>query len=1842
MAISYYTFTDQLPPGMVFAGGPYPNLGTPETPVFQIPVEDLQNGGTFAFQVATYGAPTDTPLINVASLTDGTTTLYAQDGGVIIINPIILLSVQKAGTVNMPEDGNGGTITWNVTITNVGTNVATQINVTDTLQQGQAVVGMPTATDQNGDYFNASYEYNTSAPNTMIFMIQGDLPPGQTVTLTFQTSLPNIPNADLNIDPGTLINNTANLDDGTTSNPATVTLPAPTFTARKIASTFNPEPGSTFTYTVTATNTGNLSAMPFTLTDPLPTATDAAANLVPLITYNGGPVSATLSNYADPVSITTSGTATTPIFTLNQPVRPGQTVAITFQVTLSPTAPLGVAIPNSQSYVTGFPNGPKTPVTELQPITPATPTFTNANKGSTPANVTTPGSLISYTITATNSGTLPTDQLTLTDTLPDYLTYLGNATVQVAGTTVPPGSYTLTQNPLTFTITDPSYQLPAGGTVQVAFDTLLSPDTPIGTYIENSAFLQTGPNDQNGAYANSHLPFVGSPKFSGVSKVASLSLVAPGDTFTYTIQATQSGNAPTDPLTITDTLPDWLTYQDATVTAHIDGNPVNVAITGDPDTPIFTITDPLRSGSTVDITYTVLVDENVPPGSSLTNNALITGYPGDPGTNASVTNQVGNPPFTQVSKSPSTRSIYPGDTYTYTIQAKNSTNQALDPFVINDTLPPGLTLAGDPTLTIAGTTDPVTAAVNGQQVTFTSNQPLPPESSATLTFQVTAANSLANRTQLINTADLKDPEGNDHSVTAFPVTVTSPIFPSCQKVPSQANANIGDTFTYTITATNSGGAPTTNPFSITDTLPTGLTYAGNPVATLNGQAIPVTQSGDQPLTFSLAGTAGNNDTVTLSFQVTVNDQAQNGLALTNTATIYGYPNDPGYPVPGQPVGIGSPDFSTSTKTATDDDGNSLEGQTIADSGTIVYHIHVVNTSDGQAVGPFQVTDTLPNGTTYDPSLPSIGTFVVPGAGTFQIPMNVTVAQTGTNTALTFEHPVQNTYIPAGTTVDFDYRVFLGPNVDNPLHNRATVHADPNDPGVVTSQSTVNIASPSFTDASKTVNPDPPVAGRPFTYTVTATNTGTVAAPSLTITDPLPSPLLYNPESGATATLDGATVPVTVASDHQTPTFTINTPIPAGSTISLTFQVHAPYHSPAQTLSNTASVSGTPATNTTNLQAPPAPTDALSKTSSPGILFPGGTIDYTLNWKHQGLPTYQNLTLTDVLPPYVSFPVGATANVTVNGATQQIPNTGTAAVPIFNVPGPLHPGTQATLDFTASLASNAPEGTSLTNNAISDNGIDQAFAADDGVTVASSNIALTKIATPDTVYPGQTAHYTITATNNGTLPAAISLTEPMANMTNIVGDINGTTIPLTQNGTSFTSSEMLPTGANFTLNFDTIVPIDTTLTNSVTYKAYPSDPGTTATHTLPIQLTQLNNGLFSKSSAPSVVAPGGTVTYTFNFNSQDAINTDLILTDFLPDYTTYLAGAHVTVNDTTYDVANTGTATVPRFSMPAPIPENSNLTLTFTALFNPDTNVGGHFQNTAVLHDGSHTFLRASDTPGFFAGALFVPIKTSDVAVANPGDRVTYTINAQNVGNMPASPLAILETLPLGIRFTPDDTVTALIDDVPTTVTTTHPSGPRQPVFTLADPVPPGATVVLTFTALINPTNLAGSTLVNSATLTSYPGDPGTTCWDSGITIETAPPAPTPPPELPLLKAACCAKTKVAPCKTLPLKTYLPADSSIKACQGSTFLLDPNTTYEVTFKVKLRTDPRVGAYTIGLSLDGCPITGSRITVRPKTCTAATLTQRITFTTGDTSQKLKLVNYSRSSVVVTQSWIEIQKM
>ena len=316
-----------------------------------------------------------------------------------------------------------------------------------------------------------------------------------------------------------------------------------------------------------------------------------------------------------------------------------------------------------------------------------------------------------------------------------------------------------------------------------------------------------------------------------------------------------------------------------------------------------------------------------------------------------------------VGKTASVVSAPQNGTYTYSIVVSNSGQVASGaPTTITDTVPAGLSIVGltngsgwvcTPT-TVSGPGSITCSSATGVAAGVTNQT-------------VVTLNAIKTRTStVVNTATVT---GGDAGCAASSAparcTSTATVTDSSQpnltinKIASVATAASGASFTYTVQASNSGPVASSNPTTVVDTIPTGVTVT----AITNGAGFTCTPSSALPLvgngsssqvscvaTTGVAAGAVNAPVLTL----TVTKTGTNSVTNTATTTT----GDPACPATARCTGTTTvPDASQPNLTI-----NKIASVATAASGaSFTYTVRVSNTGTGPSAAGTVITDSVPSG-----------------------------------------------------------------------------------------------------------------------------------------------------------------------------------------------------------------------------------------------------------------------------------------------------------------------------------------------------------------------------------------------------------------------------------------------------------------------------------------------------------------------------------------------------------------------------------------------------------------------------------------------------------------------------------------------------------------------------------------------------------------------------------------------------------------------------------------------------------------------------------------------------------------
>ncbi|MBV8855593.1 MAG: DUF11 domain-containing protein [Acidobacteria bacterium] len=1025
------------------------------------------------------------------------------------------------------------------------------------------------------------------------------------------------------------------------------------------------------------------------------------------------------------------------------------------------------------------------------------------------------GLLVTYTVVVTNNGTY-TVSANLFDTVPASLTGVTWTCAASAGSTcdaasgsgnaISTGATLAASGTATYTIK---------GTVNVSSGSIANTATANldATWVTESSAANNSATDTDTVVAAADL---------SITKTTSSTFTV-GSNASYTLTVVNGGpQSAAGTITVTDTLPTGLTYVSATGTGW--------ACSNSSGTVTCTRAGPVTSGTTLPaITLTVAVGAAAAP--SVTNTASVssnTTFDQDASDNSSsVTSPVTVPTDLTIAKS-HTGNFTQGQSGTYSITVTNSGGVASSGTVtVTDTLPAGLTPG-----TATGTG--WTCNTAGQTVTCTRSDALSGGASyPAISVPVNVASNSA--LSLTNTATVSG--GNDSNAgnnsSSDPTTVNGVADLTVAKTHA-GNFIQGQNGTYTITASNAGGAATSGTVTITDTLPAGLSYvsaAGTGWTCSNS-------SGTVTCTRADALAAGASyPAITLTVSVAPNS----ALSLTNTATVSGggqtnTSNDSS----SDPTTINGVADVTIAKTHS---GNFTQGQ----NGS--YTLTVSNAGGAATSGTVTVSDTLPAGLSY---VSATGTGWTCGAA----------GQTVTCTRA--DALAAGASYPAITLT-----AAVASNSALSLTNTATVSGggqtntsndSSSDPTTVNGVSDVTITK------SHTGNFAQGQSGA--TYTLTVSNAGAAATSgTVTVTDTLPASLGYVSATG-TGWACGAA--------GQTVTCTRATALAAGASYpAITLTVNVSTTAPSS-VTNTATVSGGGQTNTSN-DSSSDPTNiggvadlTVAKTHT-GNFTRGSTGSYSITVSNVGgAATSGTVTVTDTLPTGLSYVVAAGTGWTCGAVGQVVTCTRSNAL----ASGASYPAITLTVSVLQTAAA------SVTNTAAASGG-GQTNTANDSSSdptniVSSSDLSLSKSVNNPNPIQGQNVTFTLTLINAGPSDATnVAVTDLLpAGLTFVSSTPSAGTYA---SGTGVWSVASLGSGASATLQVVALVSGTGTITNTaeVTASDQP-DPDSTPNNHVAAEDDQASAAVgaaappsvsLTKSVTPSgTQVPGTQLTYTVAFTN----------------------------------------------------------------------------------------------------------------------------------------------------------------------------------------------------------------------------------------------------------------------------------------------------------------------------------------------------------------------------------------
>jgi uncharacterized repeat protein (TIGR01451 family) len=397
---------------------------------------------------------------------------------------------------------------------------------------------------------------------------------------------------------------------------------------------------------------------------------------------------------------------------------------------------------------------------------------------------------------------------------------------------------------------------------------------------------------------------------------------------------------------------------------------------------------------------------------------------------------------------------------------------------------------------------------------------------------------------------------------------------------------------------------------------------------------------------------------------------------------------------------------------------------------------------------------------------------------------------------------------------------------------------------------------------KTASPEPVAAGATLTYTLTVSSEGPDSAASVTLTDPLPSGVLF--QSITSNAGWSCTTPAPVANGTITCSTASFDPGTVGFTVVTTV---SPSVSDGTVLANVATVSSTTADPLTNnntseadstVAAPPSPTLTITKSGAPDPVTAGTNLTYTITASNNGTVDLEAAAIRDPLPAGTAFvSVTAPGGWSCSGTstiTCSAPGMAASSSAVFTLVVRVDPAT-------------APG--SLMNEAFFDttvSGRDQTISATASTqVVVSADLSVSKSDSPDPVATGGNITYTISVTNAGPSNAAsVSLSDTIPASTSFVSMTPAAGWSCSGTSTiSCSIASMAPGIASFQLVVHTgFGAAGTTVSNTATVSS-PTDSNTannSATASTTVNLVPTTTAV---GSSLTTVYLGQTLTFTAN-------------------------------------------------------------------------------------------------------------------------------------------------------------------------------------------------------------------------------------------------------------------------------------------------------------------------------------------------------------------------------------------
>ncbi|WP_425495276.1 DUF7507 domain-containing protein [Paenibacillus tengchongensis] len=1550
------TFTDNIPAGSTYVPGSFAVNGTPiaGNPAAGIAIGTIAAGATatVTFQVLVNSLPSPPQLTDQAT---AAYTFLVPDGRTVsgsaasntLTTPVRLPSVAVVKSASLPDVTPGDVLTYSSVITNNGISAVTSVVLSDPIPAGSTFI--PGSVTVGG----------TSRPSAdpAAGITVGAIPPGNSVTVTFQVNVTTVPAAGQLSNRSSVSYNSGAFSAITQSNTTLTPVYQPVINIAKSANTSSATVGGSVVYTLQVSNSGNLAAT-VTLTDTIP----AGSAFVPGSVTVGG--------------VSRPGDSPLTGIPLGAIPPGGGTVTVTFQTAVqSLPSPAVLSDLGTGSYTYTLPSGRSlsgSSVSNIVSIPVSAPNLTVAKTGNlTSAAV---GENLTYTVTVSNPSGVTVNNVVLSDPVPAG----GNF---VAGSVIVNGSPVPAANPNNGIALGP---LAAGASHTVIFQVNVAFLPNPASFANRANVTFTAGAFSGTAISNTFTTGVFIPVISLV-KSSNVQQASVGGTIAFSIQVSNSGNIAAS-LNLTDILPPQAVFETNSVIIGTTPLPGYSPATGIP-------VGPLAPGDSINVSFLATVT-SLPPGQSFSNSAAaaftFTLPDGRQLGASAVSNTLTVPvsaPNVSVVKSVNAIDAVTGDILTFTSVLTNTGIASVSNIILSDPLPENAAFIPG-TVIVGGVPQPLSVPSAGIPIGS-----LAPGASVAVTFEVRITMPIPS--QINNQSTVSFTSGVFSGSSSSNITTTPVIQPqiSLVKSASDQNASVGQNLVYTIVVSNSGNLAANVTF--TDNIPAGTVFEPNSVIV---GGFP--QPGSAPDTGIAVGTVAPGTSVTVSFAVFIVSLPSPQQLVNQASSTFTFTPPDGRLLTGTAlsntvtVAVSAPNLDVVKSTT-------FTAAALGD--TVPYTVTITNTGI-DSVTSVQLNDPTPDGSTFVANSVAVNGVPFPAANPAT---GIAIGTLASGATATVTYSVLVTAVPADASIDnqatvtYTSGVFSGTTWSNPV----AVPVFQPSIAVAKSASTTNATvGDTVTYTLNVSNTGNYPAGLTVTDNIPA---GTTFIPNSVLVNGQPLPQA-DPATGIAAGIipAGGAVQVSFSVDITSlpsPQLLVNQGAAAFSF----------------TLPDGRTLGGTALSNTLTIPVS-NPNLGVTKSTATTATTVGDTITYTVLLVNNGIATVNNVIFTDALPAGTAFvPNSVTVDgaprtgtnpatgVTIGSIAPGATVTVTFAVTVTSLPASGVLNNQSSVSFTSgTLAS------TTFSNIVTTPVYEPILSA---VKSGSASVATVGDTINYTVVVSNTGNYAATATLTDTIPAGTSLvansvlldgfplpgSDPSAGVPlgslaagsthTLTFSVLITTLPASQqlsNQATVAFAYTLPDGRTFNesvaSNFN-LIPVSspdvTVLKTTSVIDAVPGD-------TLPYNITVTNNG----------IAPVNNV----------------VLSDQIPAGSSFVPNS-VVINGTPAPGANPANG----ISL-ASIAPGASVTVTFNILVNTLPNPA-NLNNQASVSYSSGAFSGAAysnilTTPVF--QPIVNVVKSADTANATVGDTITYFINVTNTGNLPAA-VTVTDAIPPGGVFIPN-------------------------------------------------------------------------------------------------------------------------------------------------------------------------------------------------------------------------------